>query len=164
MSQISQAANATNPIQAVAFEFEVCARRAIECLLNLPTLSFKGFGTHTLFPVEPEVRCTIECANRAHSMVISLGLSSNDLKHLLSGKRNAHLALDAILEVLNITAGRLFVCPAFTSRFGYMCPSVPSLYSPRLDMAQAEVLRGVLLAGAAHLFMELRASRIIGER
>jgi hypothetical protein len=155
MSQTSQSENDPNPLQDVALEFEVCARRAVECLLNRPTLSFRGFGTRTRFPEEPEIRCSMETSNPRHSAVISLGLSQNDLRNLLSGEKDAEMALDAIREVVNIIAGRLFVSPVFHSRFGYMRATVPSFDIPGPDMGRTEVLRGVLLVGAARLALEL---------
>lgn len=155
MPQNPPSENGPNPIQDVAVEFEVCARRAVECLLNRPTLSFRGFGTRTRFPAEPELRCSMESSNHLHSLVISLGLSQNDLGNLFSGEKDTDMALDAIREVVNIIAGRLFVSPVFHTRFGYMRPSVPSFDVPGPCMGQTEVLRGILLVGTARLALEL---------
>lgn len=155
MSQTSQAENGPPPIQEVAVEFEVCARRAIECLLDRPTLSYRGFGVNTRFPAEPEIRCSMESTNRRHSVAISLSLSQNDLRNLLYGEKDADMALDAIREVVNIIGGRLFVSPIFHSRFGYMRASVPSFDAPSPDLGHGEALRGVLLVGAAQLAFEL---------
>jgi hypothetical protein len=155
MSHTPQTGNNPNPIQDVAVEFEICARRAIECLLNRPTLSFRGFGPKIRFPAEPEIRCCMKSSNHGHSVAISLGLSKHDLRNLLSGEKEADMALDAIREIVNILAGRLFVSPVFHSRFGYMRATVPAFGVPGPDSGHAEVLRGVLIVGAAHFFLEL---------
>jgi hypothetical protein len=155
MPHTTQTGPNPNPIQDVAVEFEVCARRAIECLLNRPTLSYRGFGPQVRFPAEPEIRCSMVTSNPDHSVAISLGLSKQDLRNLLSGEKEEDMALDAIREIVNILAGRLFVGPVFHSRFGYMRATVPTFGLPGPDLGHAEVLRGVLIVGPAHFSLEL---------
>ncbi len=155
MSQTSQDEKTGDPVQAVAADFEACSRRAIECLLNRPTLLSKSFCAQSQIPAEPGIRCIIESANGDHSLVISLGLSKTDLESLFAGEEDEDLKLDAIGEMVNVISGSLFGRPGFHSRFGCMRASIPTFAPPSLEMGQARTIRGVLFVGTAHLFLEL---------
>ena len=144
-----------DPIQEVAADFESCARRAIECLLNRPTLLSKPFSLQSQPVAEPGIRCFIEGGDGVQVMRISLGLSKSDLRALLPDEKNEEMALDAIGEILNIIAGTLLGRPGFRSRFGSMRASVPALAEPTFQMGTARTIRGALLVGSARLILEL---------
>ncbi len=155
MPNASQNQGTRDPIQDVAADFEACARRAVECLLNRPTLLTKAFGQQTQSAADPGIRCFIESCNGGQILRISLGLSKNDLHGLFSDEKDEAMGLDAIGEILNIIAGTLFGRPAFRSRFGFLRASVPSFAAPSLETGAARIIRGVLLVGSAQLILEL---------
>ena len=155
MPHASHNEGSLDPIQDVAADFEACARRAVECLLNRPTLLSKAFSIKTQSAAEPGIRCFIESGNSAQAVKISLGLSKRDLRSLFSDEKNDDMGLDAIGEILNIIAGTLFGRPGFRTRFGFLRASVPSFAAPSFETGTARIIRGVLLVGSARLILEL---------
>lgn len=169
MPQASPIEGPWDPLQGVAADFEACARRAIECLLNRPTMLSKAFGP---FPPpmqptqplpEPGIQCHVESGAPGQSFRISLGLSKSDLRGLFSDEQDQEMGRDAIGEILNIIAGTLFGRPAFRSAFGCLRASVPSFAVPRPGTGTSRIIRGALLVGSARLMLELAViSRISG--
>ena len=155
MSQTSQGENTADPVQDVVADFEVCARHAIECLLNRPTQLSKSFRIQAKFEAEPGIRCIIESGNESHLLVISLGLTESDLRTIFSDEEDEEMRLDAIGEMANILAGRLFRRPIFHSHFGCMCASVPSFAVPGHGVGNSRVVRGILSVGSANMILEL---------
>ncbi len=155
MPHASQNEGSRDPIEDVAADFEACARRAVECLLNRPTLLSKPFCLQMQPSAEPGIRCFIESGNGRQALVISLGLSKSDLRSLFSDEKNDDMGLDAIGEILNIIAGTLFGRPGFRTRFGFLRASVPSFAAPSFETGTARIIRGVLLVGSARLILEL---------
>jgi hypothetical protein len=158
MPQASQIEGPWDPIQGVAADFEACARRAIECMLNRPTLLSKTFGpnTHAMRPLpEPGILCHVESGNPGQSFRISLGISKSDLRSLFSDEKDEEMGRDAIGEILNVIAGTLFGRPAFRSAFGFLRASVPSFAAPRSGTGTSRIIRGALLVGSARMILEL---------
>lgn len=155
MPHPSQNEEFPDPVQAVAADFEACARRAIECLLNRPTLLSKPFSLQAQTIAEPGIRCFIECGDGGQALRISVGLSKSDLRILFPDEKDEEMALDAIGEILNIVAGTLFGRPGFRSKFGCMRASVPNFGAPSFQMGKARTIRGALLVGSARLILEL---------
>jgi hypothetical protein len=155
MLHSSKDERARGAIQEAAADFEVCARRAVECLLNRPTMLSKAFNRRTRFAAEPEIRCFIESGEGDKALVISLGLSKSDLRSLFSDERDEAMGLDAIGEILNIIAGTLFARPGFRSRFGGLRASVPFFTAPSLEKGSTRSIRGVLVVETARLNLEL---------
>jgi hypothetical protein len=155
MPHASQHEDSRDPLQDVAADFEGCARRALECLLNRPTLLSKSFTLKTQSSAEPEIRCFIESGSGGQALTISLGLSKSDLRSLFSYEKDEEMGLDAIGEILNIIAGTLFGRPVFRNRFGFLRASVPSFTAPSFEMENARIIRGALLVGSARLILEL---------
>ena len=155
MPHPSQNQENRDPVQDMAADFEACARRAIECLLNRPTLLSKPFGPRTRPAEEPCIRCFIESGNPDQAFVVSLGISETGLRSLFPDEKDGEMGLDAIGEMVNIIAGTLFGRPVFRSRYGCLRATVPSFSAPGLDMGAAGIVRGVLLVGAARLTLEL---------
>ncbi|HKP98357.1 MAG TPA: hypothetical protein VJ385_21685 [Fibrobacteria bacterium] len=155
MLHSSQDERTRDSIQDVAAEFEVCARRAVECLLNRPTLLSKAFRLRKPSAVESGIRCFIASGNSDQTLMISLGLSKSDLRSLFPDEKDEEMGLDAIGEMVNIIAGTLFRRPGFRSRFDRLRTSVPSFAAPSFEMEQARIVRGVLKVGEAHLILEL---------
>jgi hypothetical protein len=158
MQDNSQDERTWDAIQGVAADFEVCARRAVECLLNRPTMVSKAFGRQTQPAAEPGIRCFIASGNGGQAdqtVTIFLELSKSDLQSLFSDEKDEEMGRDAIGEIVNIIAGTLFARPGFRSRFGHMRASVPSFSAPGFEMGAARRIRGVLIVGSAHLILEL---------
>lgn len=155
MPHPSQNEDTRDPIQDVAADFEACARRAVECLLNRPTLLSKAFVLRTQSVAEPGIRCFIESGNSGQAMMISLGLSKSDLRDLFPDEKDEEMGRDAIGEILNVIAGTLFGRPGFSSRFGFMRASLPTFSAPGFEMGTARIIRGALLVGSAQLILEL---------
>ena len=55
MPHASQNEDSRDSIQDVAADFEACARRAVECLLNRPTLLSQAFSLKTQSAAEPGI-------------------------------------------------------------------------------------------------------------
>lgn len=144
-----------DPIEDVAADFEVCARRAVECLLNRPTLLSKAFRLQAQTVAEYGIRCFIESGNGGQATRISLGISKSDLRILFPDEKDEEMGLDAIGEILNVIAGTLFGRPGFRSAFGCLRASVPSFTAPGFEMGATRIIRGALLVGSAQLILEL---------
>jgi hypothetical protein len=124
-----QPADTLGDIQAalsgVKTEFELCARRAIEWLLNEPTLLCKAVSPEGKPFMEASFRCAIESGNDDHSVGVSLEIAETDLAALFPDEQDLSMRMDAVGEIMNVLAGSLFKSTAFHSRFGCMRASVP---------------------------------------
>ncbi len=142
-------------LQGVTADFEVCARRAIECLLNRPTLLSKAFCLQPQSPAQPLLRCFIESCNDDYRVTVSLGVEKSGLLALIPGEVDESMALDAVGEMVNVLAGSLFGRPSFRSRFGSMRASVPSIMETDTSFGRYLNVGGTLLVGSFKMILEL---------
>jgi hypothetical protein len=156
MHQTERRADIPEILSEVAADFELCGRRAVECILNRPTLLEKAFSLQARASDGPLLRTFVASANGGYSLTITLGLERSGLLELFPRENDGgEMALDAIGEVVNVLAGCLFARPGFHSRFGCMRASVPSIAPDGAGPGTSWSLSGTLLVESIKLHLEL---------
>lgn len=153
-SKGSKGGLASRHLQAAEAEFELCARRAIECILGSPTLALRKFRQSPRPLEKSSVRCLIRAGNAEYLACLSLGLEPSDFGKILPGRPDEEVA-DAIGEVSNVIAGTFMGRPAFLEAFGHMLPSPPVFADCGDDTRGAWSVQGLLAANGARLFLNI---------
>lgn len=133
--------------------FEICARHAVERVLDLPTLAPKDFQVLSFMTNKSSLCCIIECWNSEYSLTLSVGINKTDLGCLVPGVSNEDIALDALGEVANVIAGRTLGLPGLEGHFGAMAMSPPLFSNGGVTSKKACCIHGMLVAKAARLFL-----------
>lgn len=134
-------------------DFEVCARHAVEGVLDLPTQAPRNFKVTPSMTNMSSLCCIVECWNSDYSMTFSVGINKTDLSGLIAGARDEELALDALGEVANVIAGRVLCIPGLEDHFGRMAMSPPLFSNGGVTSKKACSIHGVLVAHSARLFL-----------
>jgi hypothetical protein len=155
MSLAEKGGNIQEVLNGVTADFEVCARRAIEGLLNRPTLLSKPFRLNSQPSAEPLLGCFIKSGNDDYSLTISLGVEKDALRDLFPGEMEESMAMDAIGEMVNVIGGCFFGRPGIISRFGFLRASVPSIIDKDAFPGRDGNVSGVLLVESVRMIAEL---------
>lgn len=134
-------------------DFEVCARHAVERVLDLPTLAPRDFKVESSMINMSSLCCLVECWNTEYSLTLSVGINKTDLSCLVQGADDEEMALDALGEVANVTAGRVLGIPGLENHFGRMAMSPPLFSNGGVTSKKACSIHGVLVAQSARLFL-----------
>lgn len=140
-------------LQEILPDFEVCARHAVERVLDLPTLAPSNFKVAPAMTNMSSLCCIVECWNSGYSMTLSVGINKTDLGILIRGVDNEEIALDALGEVANVIAGRVLGIPGLEAHFGRMAMSPPLFSNGGVTSKKACSIHGVLVAQSARLFL-----------
>jgi hypothetical protein len=133
-------------------DFEVCARHAVERVLDLPTLAPRDFKVESSMTNMSSLCCIVECWNGEYSLTLSVGINKTDLEGLVPGA-GEEFALDALGEVANVIAGRMMGIPGFEHHFGRMAMSPPLFSNGGVTSKKACAIHGMLVARTARLFL-----------
>jgi hypothetical protein len=155
MSRMHEASELQEMLAEVCEDFEFCARQAIECLSNQPTLMSKIPWVEPASQAEWDIRCVITASNGDYAVEVALGLANGDLAVLFPSEKDNGMGLDAIGEMVNIMAGCLFNRPGFNSRFGCLRASTPRLVAGPKAGADTWSLLGEVAVASARLCLEL---------
>jgi hypothetical protein len=136
-------------------DFEVCARHAVERILELPTLAPRNFQVEPSMTNMSSLCCIVECWNAEYSLTLSVGINKTDLGCLVRGSGDEDLALDALGEVANVIAGRALGIPGLEDHFGSMSMSPPLFSNGGVTTKRACSIHGVLVAQTARLYLGL---------
>ncbi|MBW8886218.1 MAG: hypothetical protein JF616_00560 [Fibrobacteres bacterium] len=134
-------------------DFEVCARHAVERVLDLPTLAPRDFKVEPCMVNMSSLCCIIECWNGEYAMTLSLGINKTDLGCLVPGGSSEEIALDALGEVANVIAGRVLGIPGLEDHFGHMAMSPPLFSNGGVTSKRACAIQGVLVAKSTRLYL-----------
>ena len=134
-------------------DFEVCARHAVERVLDLPTLALRDFKVEPCMTNLTSLCCIIECWNSEYSMTLSVGVNKTDLGGLVPGENSEEIALDALGEVANVITGRVLGIPGLEDHFGRMAMSPPLFSNGGVTSKRACAIHGVLVAKTTRLFL-----------
>jgi hypothetical protein len=140
-------------LRTAASDFEVCARRAVECMLGVPTYSPRGFGLSSRPGGGNAVVCTIQADNSGYSASLTLGIDAGDLKDLIPAEDREEEIRDALGEISNVIAGTFLGRPIFRNAFGSMLPSPPIFRAADFREESACCIEGTLKAKGAKLFL-----------
>jgi hypothetical protein len=142
-------------LEEILSDFEVCARRAVERVLDLPTLVQRDFKVAPAMTNMSSLCCIIECWNSEYSLTLSVGVNKTDLGGLVPGVDSEEMALDALGEVANVIAGRVMGIPGLEEHFGRMAMSPPLFSNGGVTSKKTCSIHGMLVAKAARLFLGL---------
>lgn len=135
-------------------DFEICARRAVECILAVPTYIPKGFTLSPVMNSSTSFTCFIQAGNSEYSATLSLGLNQTDLEELMPGVSDGDMLMDTVGEITNVIAGSFLGRKSFQEPFGSMLPS-PPLFSKGGTMVQKSwCIHGVLKANGVKIFLD----------
>lgn len=134
-------------------DFEVCARHAVERVLELPTMAPRDFKVESSMTNMSSLCCIVECWNSVYSMTLSVGVNKTDLGGLVPGENSEEIALDALGEVANVIAGRVLGIPGLEDHFGRMAMSPPLFSNGGVTSKRACTIHGVLVAKSARLYL-----------
>jgi len=134
-------------------DFEVCARHALERVLDVPTLAPRDFKVTPSMTNMSSLCCIIECWNSEYSLTLSVGINKTDLGGLVPGVSKEDIALDALGEVANVIAGRVMGIPGLEEHFGRMAMSPPLFSNGGVTSKRACAIHGVLMTKSARLFL-----------
>ncbi|MEO6094388.1 MAG: hypothetical protein ABIW76_01470 [Fibrobacteria bacterium] len=140
-------------LQEILPDLEVCARRAVEGVLSLPTYAPRGFRwTPSKTGMSIPSCCTIHCWNTEYSLSLSVGIQGPDLEVLMPEVAGKETVLDALGEVVNVLAGRLLAAQRLVDGFGHMAMS-PPLFSEGGSAANGGVyMQGMLVAKSTRVY------------
>ena len=134
-------------------DFEVCSRRAVECILGMPTRCPMDFRLLPRLSNQASVICIIQSGNGRYAVSLSLGVNKTDYPELLPAKRDDDEVTDAIGEITNVIAGNFLGRPAFTHRFGAMLPSPPLFTLSGTSIQKGWCIQGLLVVNTAKIFL-----------
>lgn len=140
-------------LQEILPDFEICARRAVEGVLGLPTFAPRGFrlgSSNTGMP--PPCCCAIECWNGEYSLTLSVGIQKPDLDVLVPGAGGGEIVLDALGEVVNVLAGRLLGARRFVDGLGQVAMSPPLFSDCGIAAKVGCSMQGMLVARSTRLY------------
>lgn len=140
-------------LETILPNFEVCARHAVERVLDLPTSAPRDFQVAPSMTNMSSLCCIIECWNSDYSLTLSVGINKTDLGGLVPGVSSEDLALDALGEVANVIAGRVMGIPGIEDHFGSVAMSPPLFSNGGVTSKKACSIQGVLVAKTARLFL-----------
>lgn len=133
--------------------FEVCARHAVEGVLDLHTKAPRGFKVVPAMTNSSSLCCIIQCWNADYSLTLSVGINKTDLEILIPGANSEDMAMDALGEVANVIAARVLAIPGFEEHFGHMAMSPPIFSSGGVTLKRACAIQGVLSVNSTRLFL-----------
>ncbi len=140
-------------LEEILAHFEMCARHAVEGVLDLPTLAARQFRVTPSMTNQSSLGCLVQCWNGHYSLTVSVGINKTDLDTLIPGIQDENMALDALGEVANVIAGRVLKIPGFTDHFGVMCMSPPLYSNGGITSTKACSIHGTLVANSSRLFL-----------
>jgi hypothetical protein len=142
-------------LQEILPDFEVCARHAVEGVLDLPTLAPRDFALASSMTNASSLCCIIECWNSEYSLTLSVGINKTELGELIPGVKDEEIVLDALGEVANVIAGRAMGIRGLEDHFGRMAMSPPLFSNGGVTSKKACSIHGVLVAKSVRMFLGL---------
>jgi|GEM_PF-6489095 len=135
-------------------DFEVCTRRAIECILAIPTFMPKGFAVsrHTDSPTT--FKCAVQAGNSRYSAALYLGFNQADLKELSPEESDIGIIMDIMGEIANVIAGSFLGRKSFQAPFGDMHLSPPRFFQERKAEPESWSIHGILKANGVRIFLD----------
>jgi hypothetical protein len=140
-------------------DFEVCARRAVECILRSPTRMIRLFRDSGRNLHGTLVRCSVKMGNEAYRIRISLSLKQEDLPALARWISDQEMRFDVVGEIVNTVAGNFLGRKSFVSRFGAASPSLPFFENGVKMEDEAQSIEGVMQINSVNIHFELTAAR-----
>ena len=139
-----------NNLLEILPDFEVCARRSLERMLQAPTRCSRDFRLLTEAPTVP-LTCGIRSGNGSYEAVLFVEVDQRDYSGLLPGKVTDEDILDLIGEIANVMAGSFLGLLSFRKHFGPMKPTPPEFHFSGSDLGNASCIQGVIMINSAKL-------------
>lgn len=158
MGELREKALHQEILQDMLPDFEVCARRAVEGVLGLPTFAPRGFRLATSRIGMSVPCCSIQCWNSEYTLNVSMGLHRPDLAGMVPGVGGSEVAIDAFGEVVNVLAGRLIGIRRLVEGFGNLAMSPPRFSDGSQWAPGNDCLHGMLVAKSTRLYFGLALS------
>lgn len=140
-------------LQEILAHFEMCARHAVEAVLDMPTLAARQFRVASSMTDQSSLGCLVQCWNAQYSLTISVGINKTDLDTLIPGTPDEDMALDALGEVANVIAGGVLKIPGLIDHFGFMCISPPLFSNGEDASTKACSILGTLQTNSSRLLL-----------
>jgi hypothetical protein len=143
-------------------DFEVCARRAVESILRVPTRVRRGFVAVQAGKDRHPVLCSVRCENGDLSVCMSMGMSPGDLERLMESFPDPRRRLDIIGEIMNTLAGNFLGRQAFLSKYGEFTTSLPQFGEKCDTSGEDEAIEGTMeiLTAKVRFRLAVSATRV----
>jgi hypothetical protein len=139
-----------NHLREILPDFEVCARRALERMMQAPTRCQRDFQLLAEVPTVP-LTCGIRSGNGLFEAALFLEVDRRDYSGLLPGKVIDGEILDFIGEIANVMAGSFLGQHSFKKHFGPMKPTPPVFSFSGSSLGKASCIQGVIMINSAKL-------------
>lgn len=137
-------------LRGILPDFEVCARRALERMMQAPTRCLRDFQLLKEAPAAP-LTCGILSGNGLFEAALYVEVEPGDYAMLLPGMLIDGEILDFIGEIANVMSGCFLRQHSFMEHFGPMKPTPPVFPFNGSCLGKASCIQGVIMVNSVKL-------------